>query len=415
MLSCSDVTSSEVNQKIELILILQAHPIPGNYDEINHMEIVFSQLNIMKIVPHYSNAAVLLEGLTQDIQPTERVSGDNLKFIEEMFPKRSNFCDLDFEQLTLTQKRLLNNKESVLFLFQLGLISCIYKTVQSGVDKEKALADYAKTYSESLKNFPRLLKKATGKKIISLRDLNSISELQDYQKFEHVVQQKNPDMFIKREKDALDSVLVAAKKSGKKHIILIFGKAHASGFVTLINTIYRDRITLKNCIDSTEGFYGPDNIKKLQLERNQALDDYESCQYQNAKGGFERAVSFWRATPNSTAPKLNFLLDAEFNLGSCLYKMAETNQISYKTSIPHLKHANTLVQILTTSDEDIKKVSNLFFEAVKRHRVISFFNKRHMPPTIAQLITSYSDENESQLEKVLASSGSQEHAKLTPS
>jgi hypothetical protein len=180
-------------------------------------------------------------------------------------------------------------------------------------------------------------------------------------------------MYLNREKEALNFALLAAKKSGKNQVILIFGEAHASGLINLLNTTFHDRIILKECINSSEGFNSRDDQQILKLNTQEATEHYKLGNYLKAVKGFTNAVSFWNATPNSTANKLNALLTSEFNLGSSLFKLAQTDEeASYGPSIPHLEHAMTLARSSkTTTSQNIK---NTLLVIQKQQNAIVFYH-----------------------------------------
>jgi hypothetical protein len=395
--------STEEKQKIELILIQQCHLF--NIKEVSseftlddeNSKVIYSQFKIMQIVQSYPDAAILAEGFSYDGVPGYR-SEKFASILKQIFPQYKNLCDMEFDQLTETQKTALAKNDGVAILFHMGIIPCIYQAEGLKQDMKKVISDYADSYRETLINYPILADKAMRNGDVSLKDLDTIEELEDYKKFMKTVAQKNPGLFYNKEKEALDFVLTSAKKSGKKQVVLVYGRSHASGFSELIDTIYRDKIILKKSIDSCEGFNHPDQRKELQILHQEATKYYKSGEYKAAIAGFKSQVCFWQATPKSTPTKSSSLLTAEFNLGSSYFKLAESDEtLTYEEAIPHLKNAVTLAQEINKSNkkQEIKKYVDRYSEAVKRDYVISFFNKTiHMPHKISRLITSYVYENE---------------------
>lgn len=246
-----------LGDKIVLTLVLQAHPSRDKSAEINN-EVVYSQLRVMQVLQSYPHAAIVGEHLVQEASSQDRIGGEDLAFLKELFPQYQHLNRLSFNQLNQFQKMLLNKKEGIDILFHLGLIPHIYPGSSRQLDGDKLLAKYKKSYFECLEKFPIL----GAKRAVRLRDLGSPRELQAYQDFAQMVRENNPEIFEYREKDALDSVLRAANQSGKDQVVLVFGKDHARGFVELIKTTYKERIHLKLCIDSTAGFIDASPKKK---------------------------------------------------------------------------------------------------------------------------------------------------------
>ncbi len=363
-------TSSEKESKIELILVLQAHSINKNIvidgvkQSSDALEILYSQFKIMQIVQSYPEAAVLNEGNHCDVTLIHRKQANILAF-REIFPNYANLYSMDFDNLTENQRIVLTNNQGVQILFHMGCISAIYQTQKTKYDVSKLAAEYVKIYRQSLFKFPLLAATAIVNECISYNNLETMGELRDYENHKRNVYERHPAMFSEREKEALDLALVAAQKSGKKQVVLVFGKLHEEGLINLINTIYSDRIVLKKCIDSTEGFNSPGKRKKLAIEHEEAMRLYKREEYEAARTLFEKQVSFWQATPNSTPSKLPTLLNAEYNLGSCLLKMGRLN-----AALPHLKRTVEISQELNPKNkQDTKKFKDRYEEALKHQQV----------------------------------------------
>ncbi len=384
-------------EKIELILVLQKHPVDaknvsGDFTlDDEKTETIYSQFNTMKIVQRYPDAAVLTEGNHCDVTPSH-VKGESGTIFRLIFPEYKNLHEMKFDKLTENQITVLTNNLGVQILLHMGITPCIYQTAKTKLDMRRLTTAYADSYRECLKNYPILAVKALQNGSLSLKNLDTLDEIEEYEKFKKEVRQKNPDMFYHREKEALEFVLVAAKKSGKKQVVLIFGSAHAAGFVELIETMYRHQIILTKCIDSCEGFNNADERRRLELQHAEAVKCYKAGEYQRAVTGFVREVSFWQATPESTPTKFSSLLTCEFNLGSSLFKLAESDETcSYEEAIPHLKKAATIAQ---GANIPAKKYIDRHAEAIKRHYLTSFFSKIGASNAVSRLVISYSVENE---------------------
>ncbi|MEN9449785.1 MAG: hypothetical protein RJA83_399 [Pseudomonadota bacterium] len=369
----SSILNNLPEEQIELILIQQKHPINETEvsdgfifsDETN--EIIYSQFKIMQILQLYPDATILAEGNMCDVTASDRKENTTYKF-RSIFSEYKNFNKMEFDNLTENQRIVLTKNFGVQALFHIGIIDYIYQTTDSKLDMIKMTADYRDSCRETLMSYPRLAVKALQNGSVSLKDLDTLEELEDYEKFKKTVRQKNPCMFHEREKEALDFSIIAAKKSGKKQVILIFGSAHVAGFIDLIETTYRNKVLLKGCIDSCEGFNNPDKRKELQIQYEAAIKHYKSGEYKSAINGFKTQVCFWQSTPKSTPHRSQSLLTAEFNLGSAFFKLAESDDaFSYEDAIPHLKNAVTISCESYNQPPKTTKYVDRYSEAVKRH------------------------------------------------
>lgn len=378
---------------INLILIQQSHRAPEDikidfdlerYQQDPKMqEIIYSQLKIMQVLSSLKDAAVLVEGCASDVTSLH-LKRQTTKTLQMIFPK--NMQSVDFNSLSNNQAIVLWQNLGPQLLFHMGLIPAIYQTTARKVAPESVVL-YNESFKKNLFSYPTLLIKAIGKD--ELPPYQMPSEKKIYSEFYKEVIEKNPKIFYEREKEALDFALIAAHKSGKKLVALIFGKDHLYGISKLINTEYKDRIVLKEVIDTTEGFIcktREEHLKKLSTEGSLA---YKDKQYDLAVEHFQDLVTFWKATPDSTPKKLLSLCTTEFNLGSALLKRSEEKGTDCEDALIHLDQAN----ILSKKDKEKNaKYHTRYLEANKRHQIISFFSENSWK-TSREIILDYANEN----------------------
>lgn len=388
------------DQKIELILIGQTHSSPRSEkkeDAVLEQEtlnnVIYSQFRILQIVQAFPDAVVLNESNSGDV--IKKHQKEQYKFaFQTIFPQYQNFSKMEFQALDHNQRTILTNNQATQVLFQLGIIPCIYQTSRSQAIDPKLYTDFIDSYRKTIVQFPNLLAKTHRNYGVQVKDLSSMDELQEYERFMQMVHKKNPGIFLNREKEALDFALIAAQKSGKKQVILIFGRDHMPGFLNLLNTVYKDRIVLKEYIDSSLGFPSQDALKACQLQTSEGMKRYHQLEYRAASDFFAKTISFWKATPSSTPNKLKSLLMAEYNMGSSLFKLAESDETaSYEQSNAYLEQAVDLAKNLQ-EPKNCKKYVNKLQESKRRACVSAFFSE--MPCRIGQLIGLYSDDTETQ-------------------
>jgi tetratricopeptide (TPR) repeat protein len=407
MLSQSNCQLAD-EKRIELILIGQVHSLKGEISSVFYSDAknskesqdrpIYSQFRIMQILELYKDAAVLLEGSEVDTLPSKR-RDEYTSALQEIFPEYKDFSKMDVDRLTDKQKIILKDNYATTILFHLGKISSVYQTKNQKRNVKKIMADYFDSYNQLLSSYPDLFVKSMMKEggAILERDLTTLDELKKFKQFCQKFRPKNPDIFYNREKEALDFVIRAAEKSGKKRVVLIFGSGHMESIAELIQKEYQDKIVLKISIDSTEGHNNPDKRKELEIEYQEAMRCYKAGEYKEARPYFEKQVSFWQATPKSTPTKIPSLLASEFNLGSCFLKLAESGEeFSYEEAVKHLKKAVNLEKDINKNKgkQALQKYSARYEEALRRHCIVSFFNKMQSKNPIAGLVIAYSDESE---------------------
>ena len=97
-------SSPEETQEIELILIGQVHTIPDlSFDVAEEKGIIYSQFKIMQLIQSYPDAAVVQEGIHEDI--TERGEKLHIEYSQFLFPNYREFPRMDYGALNLDQKK----------------------------------------------------------------------------------------------------------------------------------------------------------------------------------------------------------------------------------------------------------------------------------------------------------------------
>ncbi len=157
----------------------------------------------------------------------------------------------------------------------------------------------------------------------------------------------------------------------------------------MINTEYKDRIILKEVIDSTEGFWCAESEAYLKKLEQEGMSAYKKGEYASAAEHYQDLVTFWRATPKLTPKKQSSLYTAEFNLGSSLLKLSEAKGVDCENALLHLEQADILTK---DNPEKNKKYHERYLGTAKRHQLLSFFSDESWK-TPAQIIIDYASEN----------------------
>ncbi len=396
-------TDQEQDNRIEFIFIKMAHPDPiseshdssVNRKACDSLMVLYSQFRIMQIVSNLSDVAILSEGLDKD-QSSEQLDKRSSEQLKKIFPADVEIASLDFSSLSKAQTIVLQYNTGFAILLSINKISNIYQTQKYSYEPHiemMHLSSFLSSRRKIIGKYPELHKisLSCSTQDILFDDLIP-PELEDqYKQFSKEIRESNPEIFKEREIQALDCALEAAQKSGKKTVALLMGANHVHGITTLINTTYKDRIKLKQVIDSLEGYPHPLKIAHISNYQSKAVAEYKNSNFSLAEKYNRQVLSFWKAVPAKVQGKNDSILGAEFNLGSTLFKLAEENtEYSYEQALPHLEQAS-----LFGKEKGTNKYQNRFLEAVKRHHISSSVsNELRQDLKALDLIFKYSAEEE---------------------